>query len=230
MSLDISEKLRSDYYFSTKEKVSIVYMLSMPAILAQISEIVMQYIDAAMVGTLGAGASASIGLVASSTWLFGGLLSATAAGFAVQVSHAVGAGDNKRAKSVFKQSILATIGFSMILLLLAAFLSFRLPMWLGAEESLWVDATNYFFVFALFIPIRMMSTLSMNMLQCSGNMKIPSIFLTLMCILDVIFNYFLIFPTRTITILGSEMKVFGAGLGVLGAQLGTSLSVLVHNL
>ena len=226
MSLDISEKLRSDYYFSTKEKVSIVYMLSMPAILAQISEIVMQYIDAAMVGTLGASASASIGLVASSTWLFGGLLSATAAGFAVQVSHAVGAGDNNRAKSIFKQSILATIGFSLILLLIASFLSFRLPRWLGAEETLWANATNYFLVFALFIPIRMISTLSMNMLQCSGNMKIPSIFLTLMCFLDVIFNSFLIFPTRTITLFGSEMKMFGAGLGVLGAQLGTSLSVL----
>ena len=226
MSLDISEKLRSDYYFSTKEKVSIVYMLSMPAILAQISEIVMQYIDAAMVGTLGASASASIGLVASSTWLFGGLLSAIAAGFAVQVAHAVGAGDNNRAKSIFKQSILTTFSLSLFILLIAAYLSFRLPRWLGAEESLWVDATNYFLVFALFIPIRMMSTLSMNMLQCSGNMKIPSIFLTLMCILDVIFNFFLIFPSRTITMFGNEIKMFGAGLGVLGAQLGTSLSVL----
>ena len=226
MSLDLSEKLRGDYYFSTKEKVSIVYMLSMPAILAQISEIVMQYIDAAMVGTLGASASASIGLVASSTWLFGGLLSAIAAGFAVQVAHAVGAGDNNRAKSIFKQSILTTFSLSLFILLIAAYLSFRLPRWLGAEESLWVDATNYFLVFALFIPIRMMSTLSMNMLQCSGNMKIPSIFLTLMCILDVIFNFFLIFPSRTITMFGNEIKMFGAGLGVLGAQLGTSLSVL----
>ena len=226
MSLDISEKLRSDYFFSTKEKISIVYMLSMPAILAQISEIIMQYIDAAMVGTLGAGASASIGLIASSTWLFGGLLSAIAAGFAVQVSHAVGAGDNNRAKSIFKQSIIGTFSFSLILLLVATYLSFRLPMWLKAEETLWQDATNYFLVFALFIPIRMISTLSMNMLQCSGNMKIPSIFLTLMCILDVIFNYFLIFPTRTVSILGNEMNMFGAGLGVLGAQLGTSLSVL----
>lgn len=222
MTLDISEKLRSNYIFTTKEKVGIVYQLSMPAILAQISEIIMQYIDAAMVGSLGASASASIGLVASSTWLFGGLMSSAAAGFSVQVAHAIGAGNDNKAKTLFKKSVVATLCFSLVLLVIGTYISFRLPRWLGAEETLWNDATNYFLVFALFVPVRMISTLSMNMLQCSGNMKVPSIFLTLMCILDVIFNYFLIFPTREV----ASIMMPGAGLGVLGAQLGTSLSVL----
>ena len=65
---------------SLRDKIRIVWELSVPGILAQISEIAMQYIDSAMVGSLGADASASIGLVSSSTWLIGGLISAAAGG------------------------------------------------------------------------------------------------------------------------------------------------------
>lgn len=60
-----------------------VLRLSLPAILTQITTIAMQYIDSAMVGALGANASASIGLVASSTWLFGGIVGGVSAGFSV---------------------------------------------------------------------------------------------------------------------------------------------------
>ena len=45
-----------------KPQVKEVWVLSLPAILTQITTIVMQYIDSAMVGSLGANASAAIGL------------------------------------------------------------------------------------------------------------------------------------------------------------------------
>lgn len=48
-------------------QIRLVVKLSIPAIVAQLSYILMQYIDAAMVGSLGAGASASIGLVSTTT-------------------------------------------------------------------------------------------------------------------------------------------------------------------
>ena len=66
-----------------KPQVAEVWKLSLSAILTQITTIAMQYIDSAMVGALGANASASIGLVSSSTWLLNGvtyLLGRTAAG------------------------------------------------------------------------------------------------------------------------------------------------------
>ncbi|MBR2810400.1 MAG: MATE family efflux transporter, partial [Solobacterium sp.] len=54
--------------------------------------------------------------------------------------------------------------------------------------------------------------------------KVPSLAVSLTCLLDVVFNFFLIFPSRT---LANGLFVPGAGLGVLGAQLGTSLAFLV---
>ena len=43
----------------------------------------------------------------------------------------------------------------------------------------------------------------------------------LMCVLDVIFNFLFIFPSRTITVFGLPMHMPGLGLGVEGAALGT---------
>lgn len=224
---DFAKEIRENQNMSLKDKLELVYRLSLPGILAQISEIIMEYIDAAMVGVLGANASASIGLVSSSTWLFGGVIMACAAGFSVQVAHAVGAGDTDSAKSIFKQSLFSSFVLSLFVGMIGIGLSQVLPQWLGADVSLWNDASNYFLFFAIFIPVRQMNSLCMNMLQCSGNMKVPSIVATIMCCADVVFNYFLIFPARQITLFGNSFTMIGAGLGVTGAQLGTSLAILL---
>ena len=83
-------------------QLRLVWQLSLPAILTQITTIAMQYIDSAMVGALGADASAAIGLVASSTWLFGGVTTAVSAGFSVQVAHRIGAGEDTEARTVVR--------------------------------------------------------------------------------------------------------------------------------
>ena len=85
-----------------KPQVKEVWVLSLPAILTQITTIVMQYIDSAMVGSLGANASAAIGLVSTSTWLLGGITYAVSAGFSVQVAHNIGAGRDAEARSVVR--------------------------------------------------------------------------------------------------------------------------------
>lgn len=225
--MDFTARMRSKEEMSLRDRISFVYRLSMPAILAQISEIIMQYIDAAMVGVLGAGASAAIGLVSSSTWLFGGIMRAVASGFSVQVAHAVGAGEYKHARSIFRQALTSAVMFSLGLVLIGIAYGSVLPRWLGADPSIWTDAKNYFIFFCIFIPARIISMVVMNMLQCSGNMKVPSILFSLECVLDVIFNALLIFPARQVTLAGFSFMMPGAGLGVLGAQLGTSLAVVV---
>ena len=77
-SENILMQLKDGREFTKREQMQLVFLLSVPAILSQITSIVMQYIDASMVGSLGAEASASIGLVSSSTWLFSGVCGAAA--------------------------------------------------------------------------------------------------------------------------------------------------------
>ena len=96
-----------------------------------------------------------------------------------------------------------------------------LPGWLGGDEVIQPGATLYFGVFVAALPVLTMSYLSGGMLRCAGNMKVPSLLNVMMCVLDVIFNFILIFPTREISVAGFSFTVPGAGLGVLGAALGT---------
>lgn len=203
------------------QRLQLTVRLSIPAVIAQLSSIIMQYIDAAMVGHLGAEASASIGLVSTTTWLFWGLCSAITAGFSVQVAHRIGAGDMAGARAVLRQSLTATLVFSLMLAAIGMSISGMLPVWLGGDPSIRHDASLYFFIFSLFLPAMQMNFLAGGMLRCSGNMHIPSIMGATMCALDVIFNFLLIFPTRPLDIAGITFTMPGAGLGVCGAALGT---------
>ena len=83
MKTDPLAQLRTGAPLTTRQQMSLTLQLSWPAIMAQLATIIMQYIDAAMVGRLGATQSAAVGLVASTTWLFGGLSYAAAMGFNV---------------------------------------------------------------------------------------------------------------------------------------------------
>lgn len=213
--------IRDGKPMTLRQQLNLAVQLSLPAVIAQLSSIVMQYIDAAMVGHLGAKASASIGLVSTTTWLFWGLCVAAATGFSVQVAHKIGAGDMQGARIVLRQSLTATLVFSLLLAVLGASISGMLPSWLGGDVSIRRDASLYFFIFSLFLPALQMNFLVGGMLRCSGNMHVPSMAGVAMCVLDVIFNFFLIFPSREWYVLGSSFTMPGAGLGVEGAALGT---------
>ena len=92
--------IRNGQPMSQREKLRLIVNLSIPSILAQITTVMMFFIDAGMVGHLGAEASASIGLIESTAWLIGSVLSASAIGFSVQVSHFIGANDFPKAAPI----------------------------------------------------------------------------------------------------------------------------------
>lgn len=213
--------IREGQPMSWRQQFQLAAYLSVPAILAQFSSIAMEYIDASMVGSLGANASASIGLVSTTTWLFGGVCAAAATGFSVQVAHLIGAGDFVRARKVLRQSVTALTVFGLLMAALGVAVSGALPGWLGGDEVIRRDSTLYFRIFSSFLPALQLNFLAGGMLRCSGNMRVPSLLNVLMCLLDVIFNFFLIFPTREMMLFGSPVVVLGAGLGVEGAALGT---------
>ena len=211
-NFDLYKLLSKNPTLSTAQKLRFVWKLSVPGIIAQISSVAMQYIDAAMVGGLGAAASASIGLVASSTWVLSSLVHSLSIGFTVQVAHAVGEGNQEKAKRILMKSIASCLVFSVFLGLLGLSISGILPKILGGEERILRNASTYFLILAASTPLYQIIYLMGGMLQCSGNMKLPSILNSLLCILDALFN-----------ILFIKLLCFG----VMGAALGTGASALV---
>lgn len=197
----------------TGAQLARVWRLSVPAILTQITSIAMQYIDAAMVGRLGAQASAAIGLVSTSTWLMNAFLYGVSAGFSVQVAQHIGAGRPQDARCALRHGLVTGLCVSLLLLCVGAAISGPLPRWLGGEEAVRADASAYFLVFALAYPFSQMNSLASSCLQCSGNMVTPSVLNAAMCVLDVLFNAFFI-----------------PRLGVPGAAIGTALAVVTVSL
>ena len=209
------------YLQSRRTQLKRVIALSIPAILAEISSMVMQYIDAAMLGSLGANASASIGLVSTSTWLMGGLCISTATGYSVQAAHLIGAGRESDARNVFRQGIITALCIGILLCLFGTSISHGLPRWHGGDPLIIADAESYFFIYACALPAVQMRQLAGSMLQCSGNMRTPSMLNAMMCGFDVIFNWLFIFPDHHLPF---GLTIPGANMGVAGAALGTTLA------
>lgn len=216
--------IRDGKIMSLRQQLLLTAQLSMPAIMAQLSSIIMQYIDASMVGHLGANEAAAIGLVSTTLWMFGGLCNAFTIGFSVQVAHLIGAKRSDKARSVLRQAIVASLLAGLLIASIGALISPFLPVWLGGNSEICGDSSTYFLIFSLCIPFVIFNMLASGMLRCSGNMRVPSMLNILMAVLDVIFNFLLIFPSRDISFLGNVITVPGAGLGVTGAALGTGLA------
>lgn len=204
------QMIRDGKAMTRGDMLRLTILLSAPAMMSQLSDIIMQYIDASMVGSLGAEASASIGIVSTSIWLLGGLCGAAASGFSVQVAHAFGAKNYDEARSILRQSLLTCLGWSLILTFIGVTISPYLPIWLGGDSMICSDASKYFMIFCSALPIIMLRRISGSMLRCSGEMKIPAFINVLSCVLDVFFNMIFIF--------GMNLGVVGAGLGTLAAQ------------
>ena len=204
--------IREGRTMTQREKLWLIVSLSIPSILAQISATVMFFIDASMVGHLGAKASAAIGLVETTGWLMGGLGSAANMGFSVQVAHFIGANDMEAARRVLRQSIVCCMIWALVISITALCISPYLPYWLGGNEEIAHDASLYFAIFGLSGIFFQMEGLAGSMLKCSGNMKIPSMLNIGMCVMDVVFNY---------------LFIYILGMGVVGAAIGTGLAMLV---
>lgn len=228
--IDWSLYLRPDASPTFWQQMGLVLRLSVPAILAELTSIAMQYIDAAMVGSLGANATAAIGLVSTTTWLFGGVCVSAAAGFSIQTAHLIGAGRREEVQSVVRQGLMAALAVGLLMGLLGAGISAGLPRWLHGAADVCPDASRYFLIYSCALPFSLLRQASGSMLQCSGDMRTPSILNILLCLLDVVFNFFLIFPSRSAVLLGASLVLPGAGLGVTGAALGTALSEVAVSL
>ena len=207
--------IRNGGSLSLGRQLKLCLMLSYPAILAQLSSVMMQYIDASMVGHLGPAAGASIGLVSTCLWLFGGFGMAVTSGFSVQVAHLFGANDFGGARSVLRQALVCGMGFSVFLASVGMLISPFLPYWLGGGADIAPDAGKYFFIMALFMPAMQLDWMCAAILQASGNMKVPSILSIGMCVMDVAFNY---------------LFIYVLDMGVAGAALGSGLAEVITGL
>lgn len=210
-----------------KSQIMTVLFLAFPSIVEQIMLTAVSYVDTAMVGSLGATATASIGINASTLWLFGAVFTTAAIGFSVQVAQYVGADKIDNAKDVIRQSVLFNVVFGVFIMLVGVGLSFFLPNILGADPAIAQDSSTYFRIMSFAMPFTLATTLFSSIIRCMGDTVTPMVLNVLVNIINVFLNLIFIFPTREVTVFGDTFTMFGLGLGVTGAGIASAISTAV---
>lgn len=216
----------------TKEKyfdfsfLPIIFTLAWPTMLENILSTAIQYIDTAMVGNLGTDAMAAVGSTSTVSWLFVSSISAFGVGFLAYISQARGRGDDNAAKRAVMQAIITVLVLGSLFTLVTVSVSKYVPKWMNVDPSISELATSYFFITYLATLPRSANMILGTVLRAAGDTKTPMRIGIGVNVINLVLNYFLINPTRTVSLLGLKMTMPGAGMGVIGAAVASVISMI----
>lgn len=202
-----------------------IIMLAWPTMLEQILQVAVQYIDSAMVGRLGAYATAAVGATTTVSWLLGSSVSAVGVGFLAYISKAWGAGRYDDARKAVSQTLLAAIVCGTVFTVLPLSLAKYVPVWMNAAEEIREEAARYFFIIYTPMLLRTCTILFSTALRATGDTRTPMLVNTGVNLINVILNYLLIYSAHTVNIGSLSIMMPGAGLGVTGAAVATAISI-----
>lgn len=203
-----------------------VMALAWPTMLEQLMQTAVQYIDTAMVGSLGTSATAAVGSTTTVNWLIGSTISAFGVGFLAYISQARGAGEHDRARKASAQSVLAVLVVGSIFTALTLALSGLVPVWMQVDKSIQKLAGTYFFILYLPTLARTATIIFGTVLRAAGDTKTPMRIGIGVNVINVVLNFLLIYEPRSLTVFGRSFHMWGAGLGVVGAAVASAISVV----
>ena len=207
--------------------LGMIWALAWPTMLEQLMSTAVQYVDAAMVGRLGAQATAAVGATTTVSWLIGSTVSALGIGFLSFIAQAYGADDRARAARTSSQEVLAVLFSGTLFTVIPLLLSRRVPVWMHAAPEIQQVASQYFAILYMPMLARAASTIFGTALRATGDSKTPMRAGLAMNLVNVVLNFLLIYESRTVRALGLSIWLPGAGMGVIGAAIASAVSYAV---
>ena len=204
--------------------VRTVVKLSWPSILEQFLISLSTLADTAMVGSIGAAATAAVAVNISSVWLINGFITALSAGCSYLVSHAVGSKEFHRAQSITYQSISCSLFLGLFLFLGVQLVCRPLPIWLGAAPDVVPLAQSYMRIIGFGLIPQSVAVVLSSVFRSSGDTRTPLAANLTANMGNIIGNFLLIYPSRRIQFGTVSFPMWGAGLGVTGAAISTASS------
>lgn len=207
--------------------IGVIMALAWPTMLEQLMQTAVQYIDTAMVGSLGTQATAAVGATSTVNWLIGSSVSALSIGFLSFIARACGANDKAAAKRSVSQAVLAVLVAGTVFTVLTLSLSGMVPVWMQVDPAIQGLAAQYFFILYLPMLPRAASIIFGTVLRAAGDTKTPMKIGVLVNLINVVLNFLLIYPTRQMNLLSLEFTMPGAGMGVIGAAIASAIAFTV---
>ena len=204
--------------------LAVIMGLAWPTIVEQVMQTAVQYIDTAMVGTLGTQATAAVGATSTVGWLIFSTISALGVGFLSFIARACGANDRPAAQRAVSQAVIVTLVVGVLFTIVTLSLSSKIPVWMRVDESIRTLASQYFFILYLPMLPRTASAIFGTVLRAAGDTRTPMKVGVIVNVINVMLNYLLIYPTRTVCLFSLEWTMPGAGMGVVGAAIASAVA------
>nr|MCR5269309.1 MATE family efflux transporter [Lachnospiraceae bacterium] len=189
--------------------------LALPTMTEYLLSTLMQYVDTAMVGRLGADATAAVSTTTTITWLTGSLCASVAVAVLTMTATAIGAQNEEKVRKISAQALLLSVATGMIIMLLSVGLSPYIPAWMGIDASVHKDASRYFLIISLPMVFRSMSIVLGGSIRATHDTKTPMIINLCANALNVGLN---------------ALFIYGLQMGVTGAAVATALSTTVSGI
>ena len=212
--------MRKRYFSMPVHMIPTIFSLAWPTMLEQLMGTAVQYIDTAMVGSLGTYATAAVGATSTVNWLIGSTVSAAGIGFLAFISQACGAGDVRKAGKASGQAVLAVLAIGIFFTALTLGLSPMVPVWMQVDPDIRELSAQYFFILYTPMLFRAATIIFGTILRAAGDTRTPMWVGIWVNAINVVLNFLLIYPTRSIW----GITVYGAGWGVLGAAAASAIS------
>lgn len=224
---------KMDTIASKKAMSKVTFKLALPSIMEMLMQTLLGVADTAMVGTLGGVAIAAVGLSDNPLMVMMAFFAAISVGTTALVARFIGARNYGDAEETIKQSLIISLIASVVFTAVMLILSERITLWMGAEPDVLPYATQYLSIALIGLPGMIITMIMSGALRGSGDTKTPMLVNGFSNVINIIGNFFLIFPTRYVHFdfpglsEGFTIKILGAGLGVGGAAASTSFSRLL---
>ena len=214
----------------TRSPTKTILLLAWPVLLEQIFSTLVNYADTAMVGSLGASATASVSISMSVIMLLNGFVMSLGMGITTMVARSAGAGDYEKARAFMRHAILVILYVGLPIAGVIIALHRLIPQWMGAEPEVLELASGYNLITGVGRIFGISAMILNSAFRGYGDTKTPLRINTTMNVVNVIFNFLLIYPTRELSVFGVTFTMWGAGWGVNGAAVATAIGMAVAGL
>ncbi|MEI5908428.1 MATE family efflux transporter [Bacillus spongiae] len=204
---------------TTKEKVLAILLLAIPAMIENILQTIVGFVDTLFVARLGLLEVTAVGIANAVIAVYMALFMAIGVGASSLIAQSVGAENIEKAKAVAKQSTVIAIIVGIFFGLITLFFSESLLTLMGAEPSVIEQSAVYLRIVGIPSVFIALMIIFGSILRAAGNTRTPMNVALWMNILHIILDYVLIFG------LGSWM-----GWGIAGAAWATVIARVIGTL
>ncbi len=219
------EKRKIDILDPKADPVKLILALVWPMIIEEILSIMVNFVDTAMVGSIGVNATASVAVSNPAIEVCNGVAIGLGSGFGVMMSRRIGEGRKDLALKTMRQSVYYIVAMGGFMTLLFSWvLADHLPQWMNAQPDIWDTSSVYLRYFGYSRAFIVAAVVGNSFLRGQGHTREAMMGNVIANLTNCVLNFLFIYPTRMLTVFGVTFKMWGLGQGVAGAAIASSIA------